>query len=67
MSNGASAYKQLPTTTYAMTVALADSDTQVMGPLNLKIVRPFNTIVYVWGSAADGTLAYKVQRVPINR
>lgn len=67
LSNGASATKQLPATTYALTVALADTDTRVLGPLNVTLTRPLNMIVYVWGSAEDGTLAFKVQRVPINR
>lgn len=67
LTNGSSATKRLPAATYALTVDLADSDTRVLGPTNLVISRPFNTIVYVWGSAAEDTLAFKVQRIPINR
>lgn len=67
LTNGAAATKRLPASTYAVTVNLANSDDRVLGPANLNITRPFNTIVYAWGSAAEGTLALKVQRVPINR
>ena len=67
LTNGAAATKRLAATTYAVTVNLADSDDRVLGPASLNITRPFNTIVYAWGSAAEGTLALKVQRVPINR
>ena len=67
ITNGGSATKQVSAATYAMTVNLADSDTQVLGPANVLVNRPFNTIVYAWGSAAEGTLALKVQRIPINR
>lgn len=67
LTNGAAATKRLPASTYAVTVNLANSDDRVLGPANLNVTRPFNTIVYAWGSAAEGTLALKVQRVPINR
>ncbi|MGA1145668.1 MAG: DUF4397 domain-containing protein [Candidatus Nanopelagicales bacterium] len=67
LANGASATKRVGVDTYPITVALADSDTTVLGPTNLVVSRPFNTIVYAWGSAADGTLALKVQRIPVIR
>jgi hypothetical protein len=67
ITNGAAATKKVPAATYAITLNSADFDTQVLGPANVLVNRPFNTIVYAWGSAADGTLAFKVQRVPINR
>ena len=67
ITNGGSATKQVPAATYAMTVNLADSETRVLGPANVLVNRPFNTIVYAWGSAAEGSLALKVQRIPINR
>ncbi len=67
LTNGAAATKRVPAATYALTVNLADSEERVLGPADLRISRPFNTIVYAWGSAAEGTLALKVQRVPINR
>jgi len=67
LTNGSAATKRLPASTYAVTVNLANSVDRVLGPANVNITRPFNTIVYAWGSAAEGTLALKVQRVPINR
>jgi len=67
IANGASASMRVGAAPYQVSVALADSDTTVLGPTNLAVSRPFNTIVYAWGSAADGTLALKVQRVPVVR
>lgn len=67
LANGASATMRVGAAPYEVTVSLADSDTTVLGPTNLAISRPFNTIVYAWGSATEGTLALKVQRVPIRR
>lgn len=63
LTNGATATKQLPAGTYSMTVALASNDAIVLGPASINVVRPFNTIVYAWGSAADGTLAFAFQKV----
>ena len=65
--NGASATQRVGAGPYNVSVALANSDTAVLGPSTLAINRPFNTIVYAWGSAADGTLALKVQRIPVVR
>ena len=65
--NGASATQRVSAGPQEVSVTLANTDTTVLGPTNLAINRPFNTIVYAWGSAADGTLALKVQRVPVNR
>jgi len=67
LANGASATMRVGAAPYEVTVSLADSDTTVLGPTNLAVTRPFNTVVYAWGSAADGTLALKVQRVPIRQ
>ena len=67
LANGASATQRVSAGPQDVSVVLANTDTTVLGPTNLAINRPFNTIVYAWGSAADGTLALKVQRVPVNR
>lgn len=67
IANGASATQRVGAAPYEVTVALADSDTTVLGPTNLAVTRPFNTVVYAWGSAAEGTLALKVQRIPVIR
>lgn len=67
LANGSSATKRVGVDTYPVTIELADSDTTVLGPTNVVISRPFNTVVYAWGSAADGTLALKIQRVPVIR
>jgi hypothetical protein len=63
LTNGASATKQVPAANYAITVTLASNDGVVLGPATVNAVRPFNTIVYAWGSATDGTLALAFQRV----
>lgn len=65
--NGASATQRVAAGPYGVSVNLAGTGTTVLGPTNLAINRPFNTIVYAWGSAADGTLALKVQRIPVVR
>lgn len=67
LANGAAASIRVGSAPYEVAVSLADSDTTVLGPSNLAVSRPFNTVVYAWGSAAEGTLALKVQRVPVVR
>ena len=67
ITNGAAATKKVPAATYVMTLNSADFDNRVLGPATVPVNRPFNTIVYAWGSAAEGTLALKVQRVPTMR
>jgi len=63
LTNGASATKRVAASNYAVTVSLANNDAVVLGPTTVNAVRPFNTIVYAWGSATDGTLALATQRV----
>jgi hypothetical protein len=63
LTNGASATKRVEASNYAITVSLANNDAVVLGPTTVNAVRPFNTIVYAWGSATDGTLALATQRV----
>ena len=42
-------------------VALAGTTAPVLGPTTLDLVEGANTIVYAWGSAADGNLALATQ------
>lgn len=63
LTNGTSATKQISAGNYSMSVSLASNDAVVLGPEAANVLRPFNTIVYAWGSAADGTLALAFQRV----
>jgi len=63
LTNGASATKRVEAANYAITVSLASNEAVVLGPTAVNAVRPFNTIVYAWGSATDGTLALATQRV----
>lgn len=65
--NGAAATSRVPAQPYSVAVILASNGDPVLGPDVIAVSRPFNTIVYVWGSAADGTLATKVQRIPTIR
>jgi hypothetical protein len=44
-------------------VALAGTDTVVIGPADLNLPEGSNTVVYAWGSAQDKNLALKVQNV----
>jgi hypothetical protein len=53
----------LPAGDYEAAVALAGTTDPVLGPVPLAVVEGVNTIVYAWGSAADGTLDIAVQTV----
>ena len=57
----------LPAKTYSVAVALAGTTQPVLGPVDLKVKKHTDTIVYAWGSAADKTLALAVQTVKTNR
>lgn len=48
-------------------VTLAGTTAPVIGPADVTVARRTNTIVYAWGSAADGTLKLAVQTVPLKR
>ena len=67
VTNGGAATSRVPAQPYSIAVTLASNGDPVLGPEVVAVSRPFNTIVYVWGSAADGTLATTVQRVPTIR
>ena len=48
-------------------VALAGTTKPVIGPVDLKVKKYTDTIVYAWGSAAQGNLTAAVQTVKTNR
>lgn len=53
--------------TYSVAVALAGTKAPVIGPAKVKVKKYTDTIVYAWGSAAQGNLTVAVQTVPTNR
>jgi hypothetical protein len=52
---------------YSVAVALAGTTAPVIGPADVTIAKHTDTIVYAWGSAAQGDLTVAVQTVPTNR
>jgi len=58
---------QAPIGTYNADVVLAGTKTVAIGPAKVTLKRNTNTIVYAWGSAADGTLRLAVQEVRTKR
>ena len=55
----------LPVGTVSAAVALAGTTEPVIGPADVAIQDGVLTIVYAWGSAADGNLALAVQTVTV--
>jgi hypothetical protein len=53
--------------TYSVAVTLAGKKAPVIGPAKVTIKKHTDTIVYAWGSAAQGNLTVAVQTVPTNR
>ncbi|MDJ0376313.1 DUF4397 domain-containing protein [Cryobacterium sp. PH31-L1] len=53
----------LPVGTISASVAAAGTTAALIGPADVEIAVNTNTIVYAWGSLADGTLALAVQTV----
>lgn len=53
----------LPVGTISAAVAATGTSAPLIGPASVTIVKRTNTIVYAWGSLADGTLALAVQTV----
>lgn len=56
----------LPAATYSVAVALAGTTAPVIGPADVKVQKNTDTIVYAWGSAAQGNLTVAVQTVKTN-
>ncbi|MGL4339079.1 MAG: DUF4397 domain-containing protein [Rhodoglobus sp.] len=73
LANGAAAFTKLsnpkevkanlPVGTISAAVALTGTTAPVIGPADVAIAEGVNTIVYAWGSAADGNLAIAVQTI----
>ena len=53
----------LPAGTVSADVVLAGTEDVVLGPADLNLAEGTNTIVYAWGSAADGNLDLAVQTI----
>lgn len=53
----------VPAGTYSVAVALSGTTAPVIGPADVTVKRRQDTIVYAWGSAAQGNLTVAVQTV----
>ena len=53
----------LPAGTLSVSVAATGSTTPVLGPADVTVSEGVNTIVYAWGSLADGNLALATQTI----
>ena len=53
--------------TYHVAVTLAGQHKPVIGPAPVEVKKHTDTIVYAWGSAAQGNLTVAVQYVPVHR
>ncbi|MDJ0348044.1 DUF4397 domain-containing protein [Cryobacterium sp. PH29-G1] len=54
----------LPVGTISAAVAAAGTTAALIGPADVAVAAHTNTVVYAWGSLADGNLALAVQTVP---
>lgn len=63
LSNPDEATLKLEAGTVSASVAAAGTTAPVIGPADVTVEAGKNTIVYAWGSLADGTLAVAVQAV----
>ncbi|WP_404434058.1 DUF4397 domain-containing protein [Microbacterium lacus] len=63
LANPNEATLNLPAGTVEATVALAGTTEPVLGPAPVEVKEGVLTIVYAWGSAADGNLAIAAQEV----
>ena len=63
LANPNQAILQVPTGSYSVDVVLANSSVVAIGPATVKVTPNRVTIVYAWGSTADGSLQLKVQSV----
>src|SRR5690606_4548239 len=53
----------LPAGTVSADVVLSGTEDVVLGPADVNLAEGTNTIVYAWGSAADGNLDLAVQTI----
>lgn len=63
LSNPAEEVLNLPAGTVSASVAATGTTTAVLGPADVPVTEGVNTIVYAWGSLADGTLALATQTI----
>ncbi|WP_241977681.1 DUF4397 domain-containing protein [Cryobacterium sp. TMS1-13-1] len=63
LTNPSQAVLDLPVGTISAVVAAAGTTAPLLGPAEVTIAPRTNTIVYAWGSLADGNLALYVQTV----
>jgi hypothetical protein len=63
LSNPDEATLKLKAGTISASVAAAGTTAPVIGPADITVEGGKNTIIYAWGSLADGTLAAAVQVV----
>ncbi|GGC79346.1 lipoprotein [Tersicoccus solisilvae] len=63
LTNPKEASLEVPAGTVSAAVALAGTTQAVIGPADLPLGEGTTTIVYAWGSAADGNLALATQTV----
>lgn len=63
MVNSAHATASMPSGQYTADVVLHDTTTVAVPAFALPVTRPMTTIVYIWGSQADGTLRTFIQKV----
>jgi hypothetical protein len=63
LTNPDEAMAEVPAGTISADVVLAGTKKVAIGPADLDLAEGVNTIVYAWGSAADGNLALAVQTV----
>jgi len=65
LTNPQQAELTLPTGTISASVAATGTTVPLIGPADVTIAKRTNTIVYAWGSLADGNLAFAVQTVKL--
>jgi hypothetical protein len=63
LANPAESVLTLPAGTVSASVAATGTTDPVIGPADVDVAEGTNTIVYAWGSLADGNLALAVQTV----
>lgn len=63
LSNPAEQVLDLPAGTVSASVAATGTTTPVLGPADVPVTEGVNTIVYAWGSLADGNLALATQTI----
>jgi hypothetical protein len=64
LKNPGQAQAEVAAGTVNADIVLAGTNTVVLGPTQLNLTRATGTVVYAWGSAANDTLALKVQKLP---